>query len=301
MNKRLIVPTALVASLALGACQKEAAPKPDNAAASSPIPSATHMKPTGAESAPSPELLQDAVIALNETQNALAAIDKSDGKAASGALERATGKLEIVLAKNPSLALAPVDVSVVTKDIIASVDTVEAARAAAKDAINDGRLQDARRIMDSLASETVVTVSNLPLATYPAAIKDAAALLAQNKLPEAKVELQAALSTIVLQDIVFPLPLMRAQEFTKQAKALAANAGRSSADDAKIHTLLDGAREQIKLGQALGYATKDDMKALQKAVDDIEESTKNKGSGGSFFDRISQLFDKARSESQRKR
>jgi hypothetical protein len=79
------------------------------------------------------ELLQDAVSALQETQNALAALDNKDGKAATAALERATGKLEIVLARNPSLALAPVDVSVISYDVLGSVDAVKALRKSAEE------------------------------------------------------------------------------------------------------------------------------------------------------------------------
>jgi hypothetical protein len=82
-------------------------------------------------------LLSDAVSALQETMNALAALDKKDGKAATAALERATGKLEIVLARNPNLALAPADIDVVTYDVLASVDAVNKLRKSAEDAIEE--------------------------------------------------------------------------------------------------------------------------------------------------------------------
>jgi hypothetical protein len=42
------------------------------------------------------------VAALRETQNALAAIDRNKTDDAIAALERATGKLEIVLARTPA-------------------------------------------------------------------------------------------------------------------------------------------------------------------------------------------------------
>ena len=258
---------------------------------------------TTASAAPveSEELLKDAVSALQETQSAIAALDAKDAKAAKAALERATGKLEIVLAQHPNLALAPVDVSVVTHDVLGTVDAVNALRKSAEDALDDGRVQDARHLIEGLASENVIRISNLPLATYPDAIKAAAALVGQNKLDEAKVVLTTALGTIVIRDVIHPLPLLRAHAAIEEARKLAASKARSAADDARITQLLATARGQLKLGQALGYATKDEMKDLLKTVDEIEEGVKGKASGAGLFDRIKGMFDKANSSSQPKK
>lgn len=294
--KRKLLATAAITTIMLAAgCSKEQPDKPiganSGAAASSASPAAV---------ANDEKLLQDAVLALQETENAVAALDKKDAEAAKAALERATGKLEIVLAQNPKLALAPVDVSIVTHDVLASVEAVDALRKSAEEALEDGRVQEARHLIDGLASETVVRVSNLPLATYPAAIKSAAALLAQNKVAEAKQVLTTALATIVIRDVIHPLPLSRARAAIEQARKLAAAPSRSSGDDAKIQQFLTTAREQLKLGQALGYATKDDMRGLLKTVDEIEEGVKDKNSGASIFDRIRGLFDRATTASQPK-
>jgi len=297
MKRSLFAATAASALILTAGCSKKDA---DNQAAENTTTAANNAT---AQATPAPpvdreELLQDAVSALQETENALAAIDKKDAKAATAALERATGKLEIVLARNPNLALAPVDVSVVSYDVLGSVDAVNALRKSAEDALEDGRLQEARHLIEGLASETVVRVSNLPLATYPDAIKAAAVLVTQNKLDEAKAALEAALSTIVIRDVIHPLPLMRASAAIEEARKLAANAQRGAGDDAKIQQLLTTAREQLRLGQALGYATKDEMKDLLKTVDEIEDGTKNKGAATSIFDKIRERFKKATESSQ---
>lgn len=297
MKRSLFAATAASALILTAGCSKQAA---DNQAADNTTTAANNAT---AQATPAPpvdreELLQDAVSALQETENALAALDKKDAKAATAALERATGKLEIVLARNPNLALAPVDVSVVSYDVLGSVDAVNALRKSAEDALEDGRLQEARHLIEGLASETVVRVSNLPLATYPDAIKAAAVLVTQNKLDEAKAALEAALSTIVIRDVIHPLPLMRASAAIEEARKLAANAQRGAGDDAKIQQLLTTAREQLRLGQALGYATKDEMKDLLKTVDEIEDGTKNKGAATSIFDKIRERFKKATESSQ---
>lgn len=297
MKRSLFAATAASALILTAGCSKQAA---DNQAADNTTTAANNAT---AQATPAPpvdreELLQDAVSALQETENALAALDKKDAKAATAALERATGKLEIVLARNPNLALAPVDVSVVSYDVLGSVDAVNALRKSAEDALEDGRLQEARHLIDGLASETVVRVSNLPLATYPDAIKAAAVLVAQNKLDEAKAALEAALSTIVIRDVIHPLPLTRASAAIEEARKLAANAQRGAGDEARIQRLLTTAREQLRLGQALGYATKDEMKDLLKTVDEIEDGTKNKGAATSIFDKIRERFKKATESSQ---
>jgi hypothetical protein len=53
-------------------------------------------------------LLKEAVFALDETQAAISAIDAGNNQEAIDALARATGKLEIILTREPNLALAPV-------------------------------------------------------------------------------------------------------------------------------------------------------------------------------------------------
>ncbi len=300
MKRNLLATAALSTLLLATACDKKAGEEPSNNAA-------TVVDGKGAPTAPvaaggnRDELLKDAVSALQETENAIAALDAKDPAGAKEALANATGKLEIVLAQNPELALAPVDVSVVSHDLLASVDAVKALRESAEEALEDGRVQDARHLIEGLASESVVSISNLPLATYPAAIKSAAALVAQSKLAEAKAALVTALGTIVVHDVIHPLPLIRASTAVEEARKLAAVSTRSAADEAKIKQLLSTARDQLKLGQALGYATKDEMKELLETVDEIEEGVKDKKSGAGIFDRIRAMFGKANESSQPKK
>jgi hypothetical protein len=244
------------------------------------------------------QLIQEAVAALRETQNALAAIDQTKTDDAIAALERATGKLEIVLARTPDLALAPVDVSVTTQDVLGTIKNVENLRDAAEAALDRGQLQDARRLISGLASETVVSVSNLPLATYPAAIKQAAALLHQGKPQEAKAVLETALSTVVVEQTIIPLPIVRAQAAIEAAKGLSEKANRTSAENARLRGLLETARTELRFGQALGYATKKDMSDLIDAVDEIDRKTNGQQHGTGLLDRIRGLFEQARQASQ---
>lgn len=298
MVRKLLTGTALASILIAASSCSEHHDNPNRsqppAAPSASVPSSA-AKRGPADRA---KLLQEAVSALQETNNALIAIDHNKREDAIAALERATGKLELLLARQPTLALAPVDVTATTYDILGDAKDVETLREDAERDLEKGRLQDARHIMSGLASETVVSVSSLPLATYPAAIKSAATLLADGKSQEAKAALQSALNTIVVQDTIIPLPIARAEADIDQAKALSEKADRGAADNARLHTLLTAARGQLQLGEALGYATEKDMSDLIKAVDEIEAKTSGQKHGVGLLDRIKGLFNQAREDSQ---
>jgi hypothetical protein len=62
-------------------------------------------------------LIANATSAIQETQAALKHLDGGKTEEAVAALERATGKLDIILARDPKLELAPAGVGVVTYDV----------------------------------------------------------------------------------------------------------------------------------------------------------------------------------------
>ena len=74
--------------------------------------------------------------------------------------------------------------------------------------MSQGRIQDARHVLKSVASETVVTVANIPLATYPTAIKAAVSSIDANKIDDAKAILQTAHNTQVFTETTIPLPVV---------------------------------------------------------------------------------------------
>lgn len=289
----------LVAPACSGAQSNAAVKQSKSTDAPSATARTTASKPMPAVPADRGRMIAEAVSALQETERALGAIDRKERDKALEALARATGKLEILLARDPRLALAPVDVSVVTRDVIGDQRALDALRERAEEALEKGRLQEARRLIADLASETVLRVSNLPLATYPSALKAAAAQLERNQPDAAKATLHAALNTVVVQETIFPLPLHRAEVALAQAKRLAEKARRTQPENQHFASLLARAREEIKLGRALGYGAEGEMQELLTEVDQIESKTSGQKSGRGFFDRIDALFDKARNSSQK--
>lgn len=68
-------------------------------------------------------------------------LDAKKTKEALAALELASGKLELVLARDAKLALAPVDVRVITHDIHANVESVKKAVKLSRELLGDGEVQ----------------------------------------------------------------------------------------------------------------------------------------------------------------
>jgi hypothetical protein len=250
------------------------------------------------------QIVSEAVSAITETGNALKALDEGKTKDALSALERATGKLELILARDPKLVLAPTSVSAVTYDVYGSADAVKKAGQEAEGFLEEGEVQEARHILKGLASETVISTANIPLATYPAAIKEAVRLIDQDKMQEAKVVLQTALNTLVITDAIIPLPVVRARELLKEAETLSEKPDRTAEDSQRLTTLLNASRSEIEMAQALGYGTKKDFDTFYKELALIEDKTSSGKSGSGFFESIKNsmtaMFDDSQHDDQPK-
>jgi hypothetical protein len=231
-------------------------------------------------------LLADATAAIAETEQALQALEDRKTDVALTALAHATGKLELIIARDPKLALAPVSVDIVTHDLFADPGTVSAVIMEARKDLDAGRVQDARALVAALASDIEVRTTSIPLATYPAAIKAITPLIDAGKIDEAKTRLQAALDTLVVTTDVIPLPKLRAESLLKEAQALAEKKNRSKDENDRLARDLKSAREQLQLSELLGYGKKADYKPMQDQLDKIAEKSAGGRSGTGWFDTI---------------
>jgi hypothetical protein len=260
-------------------------------------------------------MLQEAQDALEETNNALAALDQGKTKDALDALSRATGKLEMVVARDPELALAPVDVRIVTHDLYATPDRIRKARDEAEQLLDDGRVQDARAVLSDLASEIVISVTSLPLATYPDAIKAASPLIDAGKIDEAKATLNSALDTLVVTDHVIALPVLRAHEMLDEAEDLvngrtkeaatqetakAAKTSKAASGDEtqvsenvqkRIDELIEGARKQLEMADLLGYGEESEHAEFRKQIAELEKRIHGDQETGGLFAHLRKSLD----------
>ena len=240
------------------------------------------------------QVLDEAVSALALTKSALAALDEKESARALATLAEVTGKLALIVAREPTLALAPVDVRTIVHDLFANTETVEAMTDEALDALKHGEVQRARRVLALLASEIVIAVTNIPLATYPAAVKSVVPLIDQGKIEEAKAALQLALGTLVETLSVIPLPILRAKLLVKRAETLTEDGQRSEASGERLQDLLNEARQQLEMAELLGYGKKKDFEPLYSELKKVKEKTAGGGSGKGWLDeikaRLSKLF-----------
>ena len=241
-------------------------------------------------------LVGEAQEAVQETQKAIAAIEQGNKRKAIKALESATGKLDVVLARNPELGFVPLESEV---DILAlaplDLDTVEEIRKEIKRAIRKDELVKARELLDNLASELRITTVNLPLATYPAAMEEAAALLDRDEFNAAEGILQTALSTLFIEERQSPIPVIKAQALIDEADSLIQVDGHEEI----VQSMLKEARKELKLAEELGYGDRDKLYAsLDKEIEEIGKQISAgdraeiafgnlKDKLGGFFDRLS--------------
>ena len=224
---------------------------------------------------------QEAITAIQETRRAVDAIAANKIEEAMQAIERATGKVGILLARNPAEALVPVDLEAKVIDTAPrdSIEILEIAQNASL-AFDELNFPDARTLLHALMSEVRVRIYNLPLATYPTALKDAARLLAQRKDDDARSILLAALTTLVAIDHVTPIPLILARDAIKEAQAQLHNT-------AEALKLLETARNELMRGRQLGYAGKaPEYVSLNDDISNLEKQLRSKEDTRSGFTRL---------------
>ena len=228
------------------------------------------------------ESTKQAVAILRETNNVLNYIAKDKDKKAKEELAKLIGELEILITKDPTVALVPVNITYEVNDAVVDIPTVNTIVEAAKKAVEDGYYQAAKKMLDNLTSEFTVNVSYLPLVTYPKAMRVAAALLDEGKKDEAAVILLRALNTLVMEKIDMPLPVLRAEEFIKLGAAAMLSDDKDKKEVALLY--LDNADYQLQLADAMGYGKKDkEYKELADAIKDLKQTiTENKESKGKF-------------------
>jgi len=149
-------------------------------------------------------------------------------------------------------------------------------------------------LIAGLASEIVIRTANLPLLTYPDAIKLAAAQLDRGEEELALSTLNTALSTIVVTEATVPLPMLRAEASVDAARELLDEAGGvtslSGEQKEQVATHLGAARTQLEMAEALGYEAGDARDDLDDDIEQLEEQIDAGEESDSLFDSIKRQF-----------
>jgi hypothetical protein len=225
---------------------------------------------------------QEAIVAINDTKKAIDAIAAKKSDQALAAIEDATGKLNILLARNPANAFIPVSLAVDIIDV-APHDTklIRQVASDASAAVGAKDYPSARVLLYSLTSEIRSRTFNLPLATYPDALKEAARLLDQKKDQDASNVLLTALNTLVVVDKVTPLPLILSREALRAAKE------DSQKDKSTAQILVQTAKNELERSKELGYAAHaPEYDALNADITSLEKQLKGNQDATAVFAKL---------------
>ena len=225
---------------------------------------------------------EEAIAAIVETRNAVKAIEAGRNEQALAAIERATGKINILVARNPATALIPAAAQVDVIDTAPEdLELIQHLAGAVEDAVDEKDFPWARVVLDRLRSEIRVRTSNLPLATYPTAMQEAARLLDAQNPAEATAVLKTALNTLVVVERVIPLPVAVAQSAISEAQSL------RDSDKERAQQFLTVARTELERAKELGYAGEDEEYAtLNDAITKIESQLEGGEETESAFSRL---------------
>jgi len=227
-------------------------------------------------------VIHEALEAVMLTQKVLRDIDKKEKNKAVSDIEKAIGKLEVILAKKDAPMMLPIDSTLSAHEFDADTKAIKTARKEVENLLDDGKIQEARKLLNTLQSEIDITTINLPLASYPASLKLAASYLHEGKTSEAKDVLQMALSTLVQTTIVIPIPLISAKALIDDAKKIA----KKDKKQALKHLAM--AKEELKKAELLGYTSSSEVsyKMLNSAIEKVQKEIKGKNKAEKLFDEL---------------
>ncbi len=215
------------------------------------------------------EMIDEALTSVLETQSILQSIKEGNQPAAEDKTHELIGKLNVIVAAHPDLALLPVDARVDVQETVTDLATVEALTKEIEQAVDRAYYQLARELLEGLVSEVQINTVYIPLATYPEGLKQVGVLLRQNKLKDAAFLLEGLLNTLVIEERILPLPVLKAQQLVDATLLLNTE---DEADRALAINYLSNAEYQLKMAEALGYGKHNkDYKSLYEAIKSLEK------------------------------
>jgi len=228
----------------------------------------------------SKELIKEAIKALKYTQDAYIYLHKNKTDKALESLKKAIGELTVILNKPNAPYLLPVDVRVEADEYVGDIKNIAKQVRTAKIALAKNQLPLTRNILNTLKSEIDIKAINIPLATYPDAIKLAIKYINENKIKEAQDVIAMALNTLVTTDTIIPIPIVKANDLVIEASKIAKK------DKKQTLKYLEEAKKQLKIAELLGYTSTSDTtyKMLKNSIENIENKLNHNKNTDSFFE-----------------
>ncbi len=228
------------------------------------------------------EFNQKAIKAVADTYKVATLLDEGKKEEALELLKSIIGELEVILAANKDIALIPVNSYTIMVDTDMSPKEISARINTVREMLDAGDIQGARILLDTLQSEIDITIENLPLATYPDAMKLASKYILNGRENEAKNVITVALHSMIVKKIIIPLPLVRATDLLDATSKIA------KTDKQQALKYLAAAEENITIAKVLGYG-KDDPSIytdMQTRIEKIRKEIKGKNKAEKMLDEL---------------
>jgi len=230
------------------------------------------------------KIIKEAIRAIRYTNDAYIYLNRKDTKRALESLKKAIAELTVLLNTPNAPYLLPISVNIEATEYVGTIDNIAKEVEKAKKALYENKLPLTRDILNTLKSEIDIHTINLPLATYPNAIKLAIRYVNEGKIENAKDIIALTLNSLVNVDTIIPIPILKAQELIKAA---------SKAKKEQALKELEEAKRQLRIAQLLGYTSTSDTTYVQlnKAINKIEDRIKGNRSTKSLFDELKQKIE----------
>ena len=224
---------------------------------------------------------------LAYTDKALKALKKGDMKVAETDLQAATKLFNIALTNNPGLDMVPVADAIEISDLVITPAEVSEAIKGAETALKEHRTQAARMLLLPLHEQMTIETRLLPMALYPDATKLALSKLKKGDKAGAIAALHDGFDTMVTEEAVLPLPLLKAEAFADAAS------GMEKSRKKEAQAMIAHAQDELQNALLLGYTSSDDVdyKMVKDQMDKVEKALGEGGETKNLFDKLMRAFD----------
>ncbi len=236
-------------------------------------------------------LLNEAVMTNIDLLAAVENLGHNNKDAALKELSDASSQLDTLLAKDPQMKRLPVDTHVSIRDFDGGADAIKSALASTRKSLSSGQVQLARHSLEPLSSEIRISTDYIPMGSLPSDIQSARQDIQAGHNDVAAHRLVTALSTMVTEEKIIPIPPLKAAADVQDAQQLT-QADPVKNKDAALQ-LLSQAQSQLHVAELLGYG---DYHQLHHEIDQVHQKLMGKTWDEKVFDHINHLFQDAESK-----
>ena len=230
---------------------------------------------------------KEVVEGLRNTILALRALHKNNKVAAKEALKKATKFFDAALKKDPKLDMVPIGEDIIVNDFTGDAKLVRHIKDSAVSLLQDNDTQAARAILAPLEDQMTISTEYLPMKLYPEATKQAQKDLARGDTKAAFGDIVTALNSVVVEEVIIPIPLLTAQDLVAEASKL------GKKDKTKALKLLNSAQDELQKALLLGYTKKHSKayRSLNNEIQSIKHAIKGGNSVVKMYEHIKHSFE----------